>query len=95
MDLFLSGKRAVVTGGSRGIGFAIADALSAEGVEIRSGVVGVADRPSKPVGYANDPGRRCRWRGRQAPLRVDGVADRPGFGSGFGDRPGFGSTARS
>ena len=29
MDLFLSGKRAVVTGGSRGIGFAIAQALSA------------------------------------------------------------------
>jgi NAD(P)-dependent dehydrogenase (short-subunit alcohol dehydrogenase family) len=34
MDLDLSGKRAVVTGGSRGIGFAIADALAAEGVEI-------------------------------------------------------------
>jgi NAD(P)-dependent dehydrogenase (short-subunit alcohol dehydrogenase family) len=27
MDLYLSGKRAVITGGSRGIGFAIADAL--------------------------------------------------------------------
>jgi NAD(P)-dependent dehydrogenase (short-subunit alcohol dehydrogenase family) len=34
MDLYLSGKRAVVTGGSRGIGFAIADALAAEGTEI-------------------------------------------------------------
>jgi NAD(P)-dependent dehydrogenase (short-subunit alcohol dehydrogenase family) len=34
MDLYLSGKRAVVTGGSRGIGFAIADTLAAEGAEI-------------------------------------------------------------
>ncbi|NMI00403.1 SDR family NAD(P)-dependent oxidoreductase [Pseudonocardia acidicola] len=34
MDLQLTGKRAVVTGGSRGIGFAIADALAAEGVDV-------------------------------------------------------------
>jgi NAD(P)-dependent dehydrogenase (short-subunit alcohol dehydrogenase family) len=34
MDLQLSSKRAIVTGGSRGIGFAIADALAAEGVDV-------------------------------------------------------------
>jgi len=34
MDLGLTGKRALITGGSRGIGFAIAQALAAEGVSI-------------------------------------------------------------
>jgi NAD(P)-dependent dehydrogenase (short-subunit alcohol dehydrogenase family) len=34
MDLQLTGKRAVVSGGSRGIGLAIADALAAEGADI-------------------------------------------------------------
>jgi len=34
MDLQLTGKRAVVTGGSRGIGYAIADTLAAEGADI-------------------------------------------------------------
>ena len=34
MDLELSGKRAIVTGGSRGIGLAVARALAAEGCDI-------------------------------------------------------------
>src|SRR6202035_1192347 len=34
MDLGLTGKRALITGGSRGLGFAIAEALAAEGVSI-------------------------------------------------------------
>jgi NAD(P)-dependent dehydrogenase (short-subunit alcohol dehydrogenase family) len=34
MDLQLTGRRAVITGGSRGIGFAIARALAAEGADV-------------------------------------------------------------
>ncbi|WP_067676222.1 SDR family NAD(P)-dependent oxidoreductase [Nocardia miyunensis] len=34
MDLELDGKRAIVTGGSRGIGLAVARALAAEGVDV-------------------------------------------------------------
>ncbi|HEY3749218.1 MAG TPA: SDR family NAD(P)-dependent oxidoreductase [Pseudonocardiaceae bacterium] len=34
MDLQLTGKRAIVTGGSRGIGFAAADVLAAEGADV-------------------------------------------------------------
>lgn len=34
MDLNLAGKRAIVTGASKGIGFSCAEALAAEGVEV-------------------------------------------------------------
>ena len=34
MELGLQGKRAIVTGASRGIGFAIAEALAAEGCAV-------------------------------------------------------------
>jgi NAD(P)-dependent dehydrogenase (short-subunit alcohol dehydrogenase family) len=57
MDLNLTGKRAVVTGGSRGIGFAIADALAAEGAD-----VAVLARNQDRLEQA---GKRLRERGRR------------------------------
>jgi len=59
MDLELSGKRAIVTGGSRGIGKAIAIELAREGVD-----VGLVARTAGPLQAAADEimeatGRRC------------------------------------
>jgi NAD(P)-dependent dehydrogenase (short-subunit alcohol dehydrogenase family) len=72
MDLSLSGKRAVVTGGSRGIGFAIADALAAEGTEIallardpdrlEAAAVRLRERGGRVLALSADtvPGQRTR-----------------------------------
>jgi short-subunit dehydrogenase len=47
MDLELRGRRALITGGSRGIGFAAAEALAAEGV-----AVGLVARNAKGLATA-------------------------------------------
>ncbi len=52
MDLGLSGKRALVTGASRGLGRAIAEALAAEGAEVVAAARGV----ERIEAYANGAG---------------------------------------
>jgi NAD(P)-dependent dehydrogenase (short-subunit alcohol dehydrogenase family) len=65
MDLELKGKRAIVTGGSRGIGKAIAWALAAEGVDVVIAARGLEQlqATAKEIGAAT--GRRV------IPLQVD------------------------
>ena len=53
MDLHLSGKIAVVTGASKGIGLAIAEALADEGVRVVAGARGPTDELSALAGRAD------------------------------------------
>jgi NAD(P)-dependent dehydrogenase (short-subunit alcohol dehydrogenase family) len=59
MDLGLKGKRAAITGGSVGIGLAVAHALAAEGVDL---VILARDKPrveSEAAGIAKAHGVKC------------------------------------
>jgi NAD(P)-dependent dehydrogenase (short-subunit alcohol dehydrogenase family) len=63
MDLELTGKRAIVTGGSRGIGLAVARALAAEGSHVAlvardAAVLAAARKTVDAVPSAAGPGRR-------------------------------------
>lgn len=81
MDLGLRGSRVLVTGGSRGIGFAIADALAAEGA-----AVGLVARGEEALAAAAD--RLARHGVPVATAAVD-VTDTPALGravNGIADR---------
>lgn len=58
MDLGLDGKRAIVTGGSRGIGYAIARALATEGVDVVIAARTAADLEVAAKTLSEETGRR-------------------------------------
>jgi 3-oxoacyl-[acyl-carrier protein] reductase len=69
MDLDLRGRRALITGGSRGIGFAVADALAAEGT-----AVGLIARDAAGLAAAAE---RLAPRGVPVTTAVADVTDTP------------------
>jgi NAD(P)-dependent dehydrogenase (short-subunit alcohol dehydrogenase family) len=83
MDLELSGKRAIVTGGSRGIGKVIAQVLVAEGVDVVIAARGKEQLEStahEVVGYLRTAPRRgahTHRRGRGQPRRHQLLTRRP------------------
>lgn len=77
MDLGLEGRKAIVTGGSRGIGRAAADALAAEGCH-----VGICARGEEGV---DDTVRTLEARGVRAFGRALDVADGPALVSWVAD----------
>lgn len=58
MDLGLEGKRAIVTGGSRGIGYAIARALATEGADVVVASRTAHDLELAAKALAEETGRR-------------------------------------
>jgi 3-oxoacyl-[acyl-carrier protein] reductase len=69
LDLGLSGRRVLITGGSRGIGFAVADALAAEGA-----AVGLIARDAGGLAAAAE---RLAPRGVPVATAVSDVTDTP------------------
>jgi 3-oxoacyl-[acyl-carrier protein] reductase len=77
MDLGLDGSRALITGGSRGIGFAIADALAAEGA-----AVGLIARDGDGLAAA---ARRLAGRGTPVATATADVTDTAALGRAVDD----------
>lgn len=77
MDLGLRGSRALITGGSRGIGFAVADALAAEGV-----AVGLVARDAAGLAAASG---RLAARGILVATAVADVLDVDGLNGAVGE----------
>lgn len=71
MDLGLGGRRALITGGSRGIGFAVAEALAAEGA-----AVGLVARDAAGLAAAAE---RIKPQGVQVATAAADVTDTPGL----------------
>jgi 3-oxoacyl-[acyl-carrier protein] reductase len=67
MDLHLSGRRALVTGGSKGIGLAIAEELAAEGVDVAI--------CARNAGEVESAAQRLRGTGRTVHAQVADVTD--------------------
>ncbi len=77
MDLGLRGSRVLITGGSRGIGFAIAEALAGEGA-----AVGLVARDAKGLATAAD---RLADRGAPVATAAADVTDTPALNRAVGE----------